>query len=64
MGCFPVSSRQMLMAPMVAITEKNHVIESVFLPEFASYAKEVALALLPSANYSLDLNGIIDCFLA
>ena len=54
----------MLMSPMVAITEKNHVIESVFLPEFASYAKEVALALLPSANYSLDLNGIIDCFLA
>ena len=37
MGCFPVSSRQMLMAHIVAITEKNNVIESVFSPEFASY---------------------------
>ena len=39
MGCFPVSSRQMLMAHMVAITEKNNVIESVFSPEFASLLK-------------------------
>ena len=37
MECFLVSSRQMLMAHMVAITEKNNVIESVFSPEFASY---------------------------
>ena len=67
MGCFPVSSRQMLMAHMVAITEKNNVIESVFLPEFASYpssSKETHSSYEEASTYfkletPLTIDGLI-----